>query len=71
MTVLAAQVKLDLLSCFSITLFLLLVNSAVFLILASDSFFTWWGFNQKSELSPLEEGWLCFLVLGSSSLLAA
>lgn len=24
-----------------------------------------------SELSPLEEGWLCLLVLGSSSLLAA
>lgn len=60
------------LSCLSINL-CLLVNSVVFLILASDIvfFFTCWGFNQMSELSTLEEGWLCLLVLGSSSLLAA
>lgn len=32
--------------------------------------FTCCGFNQTSELSPLEKGWLCLLVLGSSSLLA-
>lgn len=58
-----------LLSRFFINLFLL-VNLVVFPhSCISYSLYTCWELNQMSELSPLEEGWLCLLVLGSSLLL--